>query len=523
LFFNKFVRARIKREKINVITDLLAITNKLPECQTPAKKNQDEIISVSKSTEPGFAKLYLELFENLGQSVFMTMAELKNLTGLSKNTLSNVLNKKIRNPPKWLKAKHINKKEGYELWIDPSHGSVDRAQTLTAGLQPDSGFLESLGCPTKVIPGRRNQWVFSAIIHYKFHGFTAEETRSEISRQASLIPTHKESDSFKKIPQMVSQIFGTMTETFAIKDRDNLPQVLTRGYFHKVKKQQQPGGPELGSSPFFFAFTRKQNQKVAIAFRDGEVIAQANVSGSGLIPQLQAIQSLFACVGEVGQVIIRGNSMLQDHPVTLKFEAFHKIKLSFEERTAQDVKLLKDFREFVPEGNSQAAPRRVTEVRECFSFPDIKSVKVRLDGHFEYQKAFYWLGEGWSGIRLEVLASSEKIEAYVYGKNELVRSFERLQPGEQSFAERKIPWERALDSESIYRKKARKVGPSFDSLVHESIENGQGVIHTGRVMGYLGLLKVWPLEQLEAVALHCLESGRRSQRYFRSCLETGHE
>ena len=170
------------------------------------------------------------------------------------------------------------------------------------------------------------------------------------------------------------------------------------------------------------------------------------------------------------------------------------------------------------EAELQPAPR------ECFEFPEIRDVKVRLDGHFQYQRAFYWMGEKWSGMKLQILGSRQKIEVFAKGSCERLTVFEKLEQGEQSSpGEEKAPWERAQREDSLYRKKSRLVGSSFDSLVLEAIRSGQGVVHTGRIMGYLSLMKSWPYEQLEAVALHCLKIGRRSLKYYRSCLETAHE
>ena len=284
LYFNRFVRAKIKREKIDVISDLLALTNKLPECQIPAKKDQDDVIHVHKKTEPGLAELYLHLFENLGQSVNLSMGELIKLTRLSKNTLANILGKKLKSHPKWLKVKHIGKAEGYELWLDPNYGSVERASTLSSGLVAESGFLRTLPCPTLVKPGERNTWIFSALIHYKWHGYSQEETKAEITRQASLIPTHHESESYKKIPGMVAQIFGKLPETQSIKSREDLPQVLTAGYFSKVKKQQQPRGgiAEASFRSIRISFARRDKSLMAVAYSDSEILAETELYQSQL-------------------------------------------------------------------------------------------------------------------------------------------------------------------------------------------------------------------------------------------------
>ena len=138
------------------------------------------MIHRSSKTETGLAALYLHLFENFGSSVHMSMGELKKLTGLSKNSLRNILNKRPHTCPKWLKVRHISRAEGYEIWLDANYGSVERAEALVQGRFIESEFFSDLPCPTKVLPGHRNRWMFSALIHLKWHGYD-EQTALESS------------------------------------------------------------------------------------------------------------------------------------------------------------------------------------------------------------------------------------------------------------------------------------------------------------------------------------------------------
>ena len=113
--------------------------------------------------------------------------------------------------------------------------------------------------------------------------------------------------------------------------------------------------------------------------------------------------------------------------------------------------------------------------------------------------------------------------AELYFNAQMVASYQPLPEKNSSTPGSYEPWIKAQESTSHYRRKARKVGPAFDNLVLEQIKRGEGLIDTAKVMGYLGLLKHWPYEQLEAVAIHCLKRRNFNFRYFKSCLEVGHE
>ena len=534
LDYNPFIRARIKREKIDVISELLAITNKLPECQVPAKKDRDDVIHRSSKTEPGLAALYLHLYENFGSSVFMSMGELKKLTGLSKNSLRNVLHTRPHTCPKWLKVRHISREEGYEIWLDANFGSVERAEALVQGRFIESEFLSELPCPSQVVPGGRNQWMFSALIHLKWHGFDEKSALEIVKTRAKLIPTYKESNSYKRLDKIAAGIFSNYYHTRGIREDEKLPQALSKGHFERVKKLQQPPG---GVLPEFhkiirISFTRRDKNLMAVAYSGSKILAETEIKGRGAVAQLVAVQSLLSALTFVGKIIFTGRTWFQDQPVSLNFAQFHKVKFEFEHRDHRDEQILKKYRNpgFSKGRKSLAGQTKKSKAdpqtapRECFEFPEIRNVKVRLDGHFQYQRAFYWMGEKWSGMKLQVLGSTQKIEVFAKGSCERLTVFEKLEQGEQSSpGEEKAPWERAQREDSLYRKKSRLVGSSFDSLVLEAIRSGQGVVHTGRIMGYLSLMKSWPYEQLEAVALHCLKIGRRSLKYYRSCLETAHE
>ena len=92
LRLDKDVHSKIKREKLNVITEILAITNKLKECKPKAKKDLEGVLHPHKTTEARLAHLYVDLFDNLGQTKCYTMAELMKLTQISRASLTWISN-----------------------------------------------------------------------------------------------------------------------------------------------------------------------------------------------------------------------------------------------------------------------------------------------------------------------------------------------------------------------------------------------------------------------------------------------
>ena len=512
LYFNQTIRARIKREKLPVLSELLTITNALKECQPQAKKDQSEVLHTNKTTESRLAPLYIDLFDNLGQSQCYTMSELKELTGISKDTLRNILVRRPQSRPKWLNVNYISKTEGYELWINPEHGCIERALKLVAAPVCKSNFTHNLKCPTEVEDGERNAWVSSAAIHYKWHGFSKHETMIELNRQCKLIPEYQQSASFQNIPQIVGSVFSNLPELHGIRQDFELPAVLSAGYFHKLKKLQKAPQGVTGCS-LSVAFTRKENQKYAVGYHQGKVLAQSKVEGNGYVFQLRAIQSLLSQLEQnPSEVVICGRSMLQENPVADKFALFHRFKLRFRERESEDKALLKEFR-------GEEKPRKSRPV-EAFRIPEMVQKKVRCDGFVNVSDRYYWLGESWISKKIQVVIT-DQIELYF--KAQIVASYQPLPEKNSSTPGSYEPWVKAQESTSHYRRKARKVGPAFDNLVLEQIKRGEGLIDTAKVMGYLGLLKHWPYEQLEAVAIHCLKRRNFNFRYFKSCLEVGHE
>ena len=614
LFYNRKIHNQIKRERISVLSELARITNEIPECKKPAKKEQADLLHTNKTTEARLAPLYVDLFENMGQCRCYTMAELMNLTSISRATLRNILMKN-RKRPKWLNVNYLGRTEGYELWLYPEFGDIERAEKLIECPEYAEFFLDDLPPPEYVEPGMRNRWITSAALIFKHRGQEQEKAIRVIKDLVTHIPKHTESTSCHNFKNIVRSIYRNEPHLFGCKADRPLPRVLEGKYEVKVFTE---GGVALQNPHYSLAVTRRGNEKNIILFKDGSIISSEVVSGTGYQKQLGAIQSLLKGLDKKpGKLTVKGQCMFRDVPVAKKFAKYHGFEFAYAERNAEDKRILKEFREdhhspeskfvtcigvnqiiqritdsskighliagwnsyVVADGEineasskahcsqegvnhkyTNAQIRKIVsenpnwvlgligkglnpipeEIRlyipilpcskkdqtdwpnEDFVFPEMNIKKVRCDGYVGYLDNYYWLGDSWIGQKLQVLDDGANVEFYL--KGQYIKEYKRLTgKGEKTEGGTNSQWYKAKALDSTYRRKAQKVGKSFDELILKQIENGKGIINTKVVFQFLRLMDSWPYEQLEAVAKYCAKRCNYSYRFFNSCLEAGVE
>ena len=591
LYYDKDVHAYIKREGRNVITEILAITNKLKECRPPAKRDLDEILHPHKTTEARLAYLYVELFDNLGQTKCYTMGELVKLTEISKDTLRNILVKRPQSRPKWLNVNYLGRTEGYELWINPEYGDIERALKLIENPEYASTFLKDLKLPEEVLDGERNAWLSSAAIYYKWHGYSKHQTMIALNSHSKQIPGHEDSRSCKSIAKIVASIYRNQPQLFGIRAGQEIPLALRENREAKniIEGPYTTGPFASGITHYSLAFTRRGNEKQLITWNkkctSTQIIASQPVKGTGYKLQLAAIQEVLRVLDKrPSKLVIKGRSMLQGNPVVDKFAKYYGFEFQFEERSKEDKRVIKEFRDQAPDlqkhmslvdnpnlselvdtslkntnwmlglvgklGRVKASPnvqnasfyqetRTVSEV-ECahsncsgkvqtthenlssFKFPDMVEKKVRCDGYLAYLDNYYWLGDSWIGRKLQVVDDGTNVE--FFEKVQFIRGYKKLSgKGAKTEGGTNSQWHKAKSLDSTYRRKAQRVGPAFDQLILAQIEKGQGIINTKSIFGFLRLMDSWPYEQLEAVAKYCARRRNYSYRFFNSCLEAGVE
>ena len=355
LYYDKDVHAFIKREGRNVITEILQIMNKLKECRSPAKRDQDEILHPHKTTEARLAHLYVELFDNLGQTKCYTMGELVKLTEISKDTLRNILVERPKSRPRWLNVNYLGRSEGYELWINPEYGDIERALKLIENPEYASTFLKDLKLPEEVEDGERNAWLSSAAIYYKWHGYSKHQTMIALNSHSKQIPGNRDSRNCKYLARIVGSIYRNQPQLFGIRTGQSLPLALIEN--HKAKKSIEgpyTTGPfASGFTLYSLAFTRRGNEKYLLVSGGdnsepvgNSILASVKVKGTGYKLQLAAIQELLVKLEEKpSKLIIKGRSMLQGNPVVQKFARYYGFEFVFAERSKEDKRLIKEFRD----------------------------------------------------------------------------------------------------------------------------------------------------------------------------------
>ena len=504
LYFNRFIRARIKNEDINVISELLTYTNGIPVCQEELKKDKAELVHTDKRTEAGWAKLYLHLFDALSYQDDLTISRLMEITGLSCHTLLNTLKGRIKNPPRWLKHEYINREEGYHLSINfnVEQPCLDRANALQEGKILGSTVLKDLGCPTQVKPGKRNEWVFSAIVWMKWCNISIPEAKCLMRKLVAHIPSHDESFSCQNISAMVDRLYRNKSETQGTRHLSELPPVLTSEYLSNLKKLERP--PLGFGVSIQLAFKRKCQERYAVAYRNGSVSAVLKMDGNKYKDQLLAVQSLMTMLPEKPKVLeITGLNYLEGRPLTNKFEQHHQVSMVYSE--GEKV-------EFHPE-NARSGHR----VLESIGHYEQHECKVRCDGHVYYKGAYYWVGTSYVDLKGHILDDGTSVEFWFDGSIPLAQDKLRKNQVSGPCPSFKKAWIDMCKVGSWLRRKAQVVGLAFDQYYLRVLQGGKGLVDT-RYLQFIGK-GGYPRDQLNAVATHCLRHNNYSFRYFRSCLE----
>ena len=153
---------------------------------------------------------------------------------------------------------------------------------------------------------------------------------------------------------------------------------------------------------------------------------------------------------------------------------------------------------------------------------EISEAKVRRDGHVRFDNKYYSLEEKFIGEEILVLATSAQVSLFHQGR--LVEIHERI-PAKDVLRSKSTkphhlkPWEQEMRSESLYRKKAQKIGPDVDQLILAILSQGQGFIDTRKIWGILSLDKSYSAIQINEACRQALELGTLSYRVVKSLLK----
>jgi transposase len=169
-------------------------------------------------------------------------------------------------------------------------------------------------------------------------------------------------------------------------------------------------------------------------------------------------------------------------------ELKHSIqKQKIEIRTYQDLSWKVFF------ANKQIEVSLVKEPEKQVILPEvseIKGTKVRCDGHVSYQDRYYSLDEKYIGLKVSVIESAGKIVIHQRG-NVIEKHTKVTLPGQLASTREQhlLPWKKAQDVNSSYRRNARPYGVYVEEFVLAVIKRGCGIIDTGTIYGVLAMDK----------------------------------
>jgi transposase len=145
---------------------------------------------------------------------------------------------------------------------------------------------------------------------------------------------------------------------------------------------------------------------------------------------------------------------------------------------------------------------------------------VRQDGHVRLDNQYYSLDETYKGKEVVILGSAQQVSIYYQGQ--LLEVHARITDPNQSKSTKPQhlkPWERAMQDDSFYRKRAQALGPHVDEMVLKLLAQGQGFIDTRKVWGILSLDKSYRPDQIDVACRKALELGTLGFRAVKGFLE----
>lgn len=148
----------------------------------------------------------------------------------------------------------------------------------------------------------------------------------------------------------------------------------------------------------------------------------------------------------------------------------------------------------------------------AYEIEDSATARVRQDGHVRFANRYYSLDERYVGEEVLILGGRARIA--IYHRGILIETHERLTDphrSKQTKPRHLKPWERALSDQSLYRQRARQLGPAVEEMIVILLQQGQGFIDTRKVWGILSLDKTYHAGAIEAACRAAI--GMKSYSY----------
>lgn len=158
----------------------------------------------------------------------------------------------------------------------------------------------------------------------------------------------------------------------------------------------------------------------------------------------------------------------------------------------------------------------------AYEIEESAAATVRRDGHVRFANRYYSVDEHFIGEAVLVLGARARIA--IYHRGILIETHERLTDpyrSKQTKPHHLKPWERALSDKSLYRQRARQLGPAVEELIVILLAQGHGFIDTRKVWGILSLDKKYAPPDINAACRRALDMKSYSYRQVAKLLERG--
>jgi transposase len=158
---------------------------------------------------------------------------------------------------------------------------------------------------------------------------------------------------------------------------------------------------------------------------------------------------------------------------------------------------------------------------------ELHGLKVRRDGHIEYQGRYYSVEEQFIGTKVSVTESAGTVLIHQHG-NIIERHAKASLQGQLASTKphHLSPWKKALEINSSYRRAARFYGASVEEFVVAVINRGYGVVDTAAIWGVMGFDKTYTAQAINEACKTALELEQPTYRAVKVLLKlqpTRHE
>lgn len=257
LYANDIERARVEREHIPVITELLGHVNKHYIENYVAKADRPEVLYPDFRGERPLAHAYLKLFDDYYQGksrseIFRmdSSKDLKELLGVSKSLFYKLL--KAGGLP-WLSIERVE--DGFRIEFFPCGAQTERASNIVSGkLKGDrlyNGRLDLSSIipePEMVVDGERNSFVTRVAVEMKHCGVMEADACAAIEAIAREIPNYHHSWSARNAARICRSVFFHRSELKEIRLGQALPEFIERTLREQDESKERPATPQKGLS-----------------------------------------------------------------------------------------------------------------------------------------------------------------------------------------------------------------------------------------------------------------------------------